>query len=184
MPKLLVLFYGDDNHVSALARAAADGAKSVRFAEVDLRRGDRDAASTHNTDKPLESSEHIRDYEGVILVCAMEGEMANELRATLEALVSKPAATFANTVFGVVGSENTGNSYSATLGWVARLGAIMLTEPIGIPDPETRAKQLGSRTAKVVSWVRHALSHEHQDHHHEHPHKHPHDDHHHAPDAA
>ena len=40
MPKVLVLFYSRTGHTAALADAIVDGARSVRFAEVDVRRID------------------------------------------------------------------------------------------------------------------------------------------------
>ena len=40
MPKLLVLFYSRTGNTAAIADAVAEGAKSVRFAEVDVRRID------------------------------------------------------------------------------------------------------------------------------------------------
>jgi NAD(P)H dehydrogenase (quinone) len=40
MPKVLVLFYSRTGNTAALADAIAEGAKSVRFAEVDVRRID------------------------------------------------------------------------------------------------------------------------------------------------
>ncbi len=38
MPKILVLFHSRTGNTAALADAIAQGAKSVRFAEVDVRR--------------------------------------------------------------------------------------------------------------------------------------------------
>jgi NAD(P)H dehydrogenase (quinone) len=40
MPKILVLFYSRTGNTAALADAIADGARSVRFSEVDVRRVD------------------------------------------------------------------------------------------------------------------------------------------------
>jgi multimeric flavodoxin WrbA len=40
MPKILVLFYSRTGNTAALADAVAEGARSVRFAEVDVRRID------------------------------------------------------------------------------------------------------------------------------------------------
>jgi multimeric flavodoxin WrbA len=46
VPKLLVLFYSRTSNTAALADAVAEGAKPVRFAEVDVRLID-DLARTH-----------------------------------------------------------------------------------------------------------------------------------------
>ena len=40
MPKVLVLFYSRTGNTAALADAIVEGAKSVRFSEVDVRRID------------------------------------------------------------------------------------------------------------------------------------------------
>ena len=84
---------------------------------------------------------------------------------------AEPVGVFTNTVFAVLGGDNT-----TLLGSVARLGGIIVTEPLGVDDPESRARATGKRVAKVVEWVRHAQSHEHA---HAHSHQsHDHHDHH------
>ena len=149
MPKLIVLFFGDEESVLALADAAADGARSVRFTEVDARRG----------------SAAIGDYDGVVIV-SPAGAPGPELAAFLHQLGhGKPTA---NTVFGLVGGN------PQTLERVAGLGAIVVSVRAN-GSPLDAARQLGSRVAKMIGWVRHALGHEAE--HHEHAH-HGHDDHH------
>jgi hypothetical protein len=111
----------------------------------------------------------VKDYDGVVLAAPAAGEAPVELDALLGALErAEPVGAFANTVFAVLGGDNT-----TLLGRVARLGGIIVTEPLGIDDPEGRARATGKRVAKVVEWVRHAQSHE-QSHAHGH---HAHDDH-------
>ena len=157
MPKLLVLFYGAESPASTLAEAAADGSAAVRFTEVDLRAGTAHDPATDRRYKVLESSERIADYDGVVFSAPAAGEIPSELDALLQALEQRePHDAFANTVFAVLGGDNT-----VLLGRVSRLGGIIVSEPRGMPDPEARAQATGKRVAKVVEWVRHSLSHHH-----------------------
>jgi hypothetical protein len=154
-----------------LAEAATEGAKGVRFTEVDLRSGGAHEATTTRRHKRLESSAEIRDYDGVILACPAAGDIPAELAALLDQLEASPSDALANTVFGIVGGENT------TLpGRVLRLGGLLVGAPAAAVDPETRALRLGARVATVVEWVRHASSHEHG-HHETDRHHHGHDEH-------
>jgi hypothetical protein len=175
MPKVLVLFYGVESPASALAEAAADGATSVRFTEVDLRAGNTHRAETGRRIKVLESADQLGNYHGIVVSAPAAGDVPSELDALLDTLERQETAeTFSNTVFAVLGGENT-----VLLGRVSRLGGIIVTEPRAVDDPEAHARGTGKRVAKVVEWVRHALSHEHG-HTHTHSHSHEHvDDHHH-----
>jgi len=173
MPKLLVLLYSDQPAAATLAESCVEGAKSVRFTEVDIRVGAAEAMTARRAHKLLESTDRAFDYDGVILVCLAAGDLPIELRSTLDAWEAAEPGVFGNTVFGVVGGDNT-----TLLARAARLGGIIVTEPCGISNPELRAKQLGSRVATVVSWVGHALAHaahensEHRGHHHQHDSEH------------
>lgn len=162
MAKLIVLFFGAESPAATLADAAAEGAASVRFTEVDLVAGASHQQPTGRGAKQLASPEQLLDYDGVIMACPAAGDLPRELGSLLDALERiTPADRFANTVFGVAGGENT-----TLLGRVERLGGIIVSEPRGLADPEARARALGARTTKVVGWVRHALSHEQGHHHH------------------
>jgi len=164
MPKLIVLFFGAESPGVTLAEAVAEGAKGVRFTEVDVRSGAPHQASTEHRYKRLESPAQLRDFDGVVLACPAAGDVPSDLSALLDALERPASAGFTNTVFGIAGGENTGLP-----GRVMRLGGILVAEPSGADDPEVRGMRLGARVATVVSWVRHALSHEHEHHeHHEH----------------
>jgi hypothetical protein len=115
----------------------------------------------------LESAEQLKAYDGIVIAAPAAGEVPSDLDAMLDTLERHESNdVFANTVFAVVGGENT-----VLLGRVSRLGGIIVSEPPGMDDPEARARGTGKRAAKVVEWVRHALSHEHG---HEHGHSHSH----------
>jgi hypothetical protein len=170
MPKLIVLFYGVESPASTLAEAAAEGAKRVRFAEVDVCAGSSHEATSGRRHKLLTAAQQLRDYDGVIIVAPSAGDIPSELDAVLTELEhTHPVGAFANTVFAVVGGDNT-----TLLGRVSRLGGIIVSEPRGLDDPDVRARGTGTRAAKVVEWVRHALSHEHGAHEHGHEHHHGH----------
>ncbi len=119
MPKVLVLFYSRTGHTAALADAIVDGARSVRFAEVDVRRIDdlspassiasnpewtqsRDAlASRYRT---LADVSALAEYDGLILGApTRHGIVAAEMSHMLDqadalhrqgALVNKVGAAF------------------------------------------------------------------------------------------
>jgi hypothetical protein len=157
MPKLLVLFYGAESPASTLAEAAADGATSVRFTEVDVRAGSARQPEAGRRFKVLDSTEQLREYDGIIVSAPAVGDVPMELDALLDTLERHEVHdAFANTVFAVLGGENT-----VLLGRVSRLGGIIVSEARGVDDPEARARGTGKRAATVVEWVRHALSHEH-----------------------
>jgi hypothetical protein len=163
MPKLVVLFFGAESPAVTLAEAAMEGAKCVRFTEVDLRSGAAHEGTTTRRHKRLESSAQIRDYDGVILACPVACDVPADLGALLDQLERSPSDALANTVFGIIGAENTTLPRR-----VMRLGGLLVGDSTGGVDPETRALRLGERVATVVEWVRHALSHEHHatEHHH------------------
>ena len=156
MPKVIVIFFGAESPAATLAEAARDGAKSVRFSEVDLREGAPHQATTAQRHKRLESPQQLLDADGIVISCPAAGDIPADLNALLDALERTPPDAFANRVFGVVGGENT-----VLLGRVARLGGIIVAEPRAITDPEERAKAVGSRVATVVGWIRHVMSHRH-----------------------
>src|SRR5690349_1557902 len=144
MPKLIVLFSGADNRAAASAEAAAAGAKGVRFTEVDIRSFGWDE-STIERHKRLESPIQIREYDGVILTCSAAEDIPVELSALLDGLErssSTAPSELANTVFGIVGGENTTLS-----GRVLRLGGLLVGDgaDVAAADPETRARHLGAR---------------------------------------
>ena len=156
MPKLLVLFYGAESPASTLAEAAADGATNVRFTEVDVRAGSTRQPEAGRRFKVLDSADQLKEYAGIIVSAPAVGDVPTELDALLDTLERHETHdAFANTVFAVLGGENT-----VLLGRVSRLGGIIVSEARGVDDPEARARGTGKRVAKVIEWVRHALSHE------------------------
>jgi len=166
VPKLLVLFSSADSYAANMADVVADGAKRVRFTEVDVR-AVVDGGSGASDRRRLESFDALRDYDGVVLVGPGPESSGHELGALLDALDDGEPMT--NVVFGVAGDEN-----ADMLTALARAGGLIAAQPRG-SSAEERARGLGARVAKVIGWVRHALGHEseHAQGHHHHSHDRP-----------
>ena len=155
MPKLLVLFYSRTGNTAAIADAVSEGAKSVRFAEVDVRRVD-DLASPaviesapewkasrerlkakYQTMGPIEE---LTRYDALILGSPTRyGIMSAELKNVLDrtdplwqrgGLVNKVGSAFTSVSTGHGGHETTLWSIMTPM---ANLGMIIV--PPGYTDP-------------------------------------------------
>ena len=141
-----------------LAAAAADGAREVRFTEVDLRAVHGTAARPSSALETFNDAERLADYDGVIL--CVDGDVAplESGDVFLRRLADTDAVnTLANTVFALVGPGG------SLVQRVMALGGIIVSGPRGIDGDTMRARAHGARVAKIVGWVRHALGHEHAD---------------------
>ena len=155
MPKILVLFYSRTGNTAAIADAVAEGARSVRFAEVDLRRiadlapestisavpgwkEGRDAlAAKYQTMGPIEELER---YDAIIFGSPTRyGIMSAELKNVLDqtgplwnrgALVNKVGSAFTSVATAHGGHETTLWSIMTPM---ANLGMIIV--PPGYSDP-------------------------------------------------
>ena len=175
MPKLLVLFQSRSPDVVRLAETVAAGARSVRFAEVDLRRfpiaddaNDVTADPGGRAHRPLEHVDDIGAYDGLILAVGSAPDGGDALVRALGAF----GGSLANKV-GTVLTPATGTGRRTVL-WsvlsqMADRGMILLPAPFadeGAADEEV-TRHLGKRVAEVVGWVTHARSHHHHEHHHD-----------------
>jgi NAD(P)H dehydrogenase (quinone) len=154
MPKILVLFYSRTGNTAALADAVAEGARSVRFAEVDVRRIDDLAPASVVASVPdwARSREALAaryqtfadvnalvGYDALILGAPTRyGIMAAELKNVLDqtgplwergALVNKVGAAFTSVATGHGGHETTLWSIMTPM---ANLGLILV--PPGYSD--------------------------------------------------
>ena len=166
MPKLLVLFQSSDSDVVRLAAAAAEGARSVRFAEVDLRQlpGPDDAAGTASaatgrTHHRLEHVDAIGQYDGVVLAIGQNGE---GVQRALDGLGGALANKVGSAVTPARGDERRTVLWSV-LTPMADRGMILVPAPFtdesaGSDEP---VRALGKRVAEVIGWVTHARSHRH-----------------------
>jgi hypothetical protein len=174
MPKLLVLFQSRSADVVHLAEAAAEGARSVRFAEVDLRifptaddshAGMGAAVRAH---RPLEQLQNLASYDGLILVVGSDPDAGDALVQALGSFTG----SLVNKVGAVLTPATTGAARRAVL-WsvlspMADRGMILVpaaftTEHAG---DDAAVRDLGKRVAEVIGWVTHARSHHQHDHHH------------------
>jgi hypothetical protein len=139
MPKTLVLFDTTNADSAALASIVAEGARSVRFAEVDL----RSAADAVD----------LSVYDGIALDASSTS--VRDLLERTGPLRSKVAALF--------GAAD--DSLLPLLELLGRAGMIVLPPGTGASalsaaDAES-ARVLGKRLCDVVAWITHARSHHH-----------------------
>jgi NAD(P)H dehydrogenase (quinone) len=154
MSKILVLFYSRTGNTAALADAITEGAKSVRFAEVDVRRIDDlapqrviDAVPEWKSSRQTLSEkyqtfsdiESLTSYDALVLGAPTRyGIMAAELKNVLDqtgplwqrgALVNKVGSAFTSVATGHGGHETTLWSIMTPM---ANLGLIIV--PPGYSD--------------------------------------------------
>ncbi len=143
MPKTLVIFDTSIGHTRAIAEALADGARSVRFSEVDVR--EVRTLSPDGTD--------LAAYDAIALdassaVVVQFVERAGPLR-------SKVGALFADA----------GTDLLSVLALMGRAGMIILPPGAGAGAlaacDAASGRVLGKRLADVTGWITHARSHHH-----------------------
>jgi NAD(P)H dehydrogenase (quinone) len=162
MPKLLVLFPAGNAELAPLANAVAEGARRVRFAEVDLRTLGRSGDGA-TAGKPLERIEELASYDGVIL-----GVPTGDAQGVLEgvarfdgSLTDKVGSAFTTRV----GKDRVTGLWSA-LGMMADRGMILVPVPFDEAEGSgaEACRQMGKRVAEVIGWLTHARSHHHHQH--------------------
>jgi hypothetical protein len=169
MPKLLVLFHARSDALTRVAEAIADGARSVRFAEVDVRvLGDADVnASSGVRLRLLESDEALASYDAVIVGAAADDERGERESDAIASMVRGSTVRLDNKVGSVFGVAAAGRDRGATL-WtilspMGDRGMILVpprTADVGNDELETARRQ-GKRIADIVGWITHARSHHH-----------------------
>ena len=183
MSKVLVLFYSRTGNTAALADAIAEGAGSVKFTEMELRRLDDlapvsliDADEAWKTSRAalakkyrtLESVETLTDYDALIVGSpARDGIVCAELKATLDQAAPLWARGAlrdkVGSAFGTVATPNGGHETNimSMLVPMMHLGMIIVAADHSRgTDDLTVARSQGARVAKVAEWIRHAKSHE------------------------
>jgi NAD(P)H dehydrogenase (quinone) len=185
MPKVLVLFYSRTGNTAAIADAVAEGAKAVRFAEVDVRRIDdlaparviegdaewtRSRAALAARYQTFAGVDALADYDAIVLgTPSRDGVMAAELKNVLDqagplwqrgALVNKVGAAFTSVSTPHGGHETTLWSIMTPM---ANLGMILVppgyTDPVmfdaGSPYGATTTTAGGSPSAADLAVARH-----------------------------
>jgi NAD(P)H dehydrogenase (quinone) len=183
MPKILILFHGRTGDTARIADAIAEGARSIRFSEVDVRRIDDptpsrtpdDAGVKHRT---LGSADELPGYDA--LVCGAPFGPAGG-SAELETLLGQAGApgqrgALVNKVGSAFTSLPGGDAAREAALWsimtpMASLGMIIVAPYHGASGPLdgdaasdaglAAAREHGRRIADVVAWITHARSHAH-----------------------
>ncbi len=170
MPKVLVLFYSRTGHTAALADAIADGARSVRFVEVDVRRIDDLSPASDIASHPewtrsrealagryrtLADVSALAEYDGLILGAPTRyGIVAAEMSHVLDqtdalqhrgALVNKVGAAFTPAATRHGGYETTLWSIMTPM---AHLGMILV--PPGYAEATADAGAAAAGTPAIV----------------------------------
>lgn len=150
MPKLLVLYEGRSPALAALAAladAVAEGARGVRFTEVEVRRvgGSTDPGDTPH--QPFDPSVRIEAHDAIVL--GADADVA-PLDAALAAIARAHLHDPVGAAFTLPGGDP----------WplLQALGPRFLVVP---PRPDGDAAKLGARVATVMGWVRHVKAHHH-----------------------
>ena len=165
MPKLLVLVPARSTELAPLADAVLEGARSVRFAEVDLRTFG-DAGDAAQNRKPLAEIDDLGSYDGIVV-----GVPAGDAKGEA---VHETLARFGGSLTNKVGSAFTTGSGAerAAVLWsalapMADRGMLLVPLPFstGGDTSADACRQMGKRAAEVVGWVTHARSHHHHHHH-------------------
>lgn len=164
MPKTLVLFHGNSKDIARLADAVADGVRSVRFAEVDVRRL---AGSSEPTEagrvRTIANADELAAYDGLVLGTDGQGpvpDAVSQLLVQTETLRQQKAL---GTSVGAAFVAGAGATDIEDVRWtlLRALGALGLVLVPASGEGAESARQLGHRVAHVVSWITHARSHHH-----------------------
>ena len=125
MAKVLVLYYSSYGHIEQMAKAVAEGARSVSGTEVTIKRvpelvPEEVARKAHmkvDQDAPVASPQELADYDAIILgVPTRYGRMASQMANFWDqtgglwakgALVGKVGSVFASTATQHGGQEST-----------------------------------------------------------------------------
>ena len=81
MPKTLVLFHGNSKDIATLADAVADGVRSVRFAEVDVRRLAGPTEAEPGRVRTLGGADELAGYDGLVLGTDGDGPLPEAVPA-------------------------------------------------------------------------------------------------------
>ena len=163
MPKTLILFHGDSDALAAMADAVADGVRSVRFAEVDVRRlaTATEAGADHH--RRLESADELAGYDGLVLGTADGADVPSAVKRLLaETATLRQGGGLGTSVGSAFVAGATGAARDDARWTLLRaLGTLQLVLVPASGEGSEAAKALGHRVAHVVSWITHARSHHH-----------------------
>ena len=152
MPKTLVLFHCRTGTTAALADAVAEGARTIRFSEVDVRCTGPFTGS-HRT---LEGAGELAAYDAIILGAPPGAELVSELKDLFDQ--AGPLSNKVGAAFTPASSEADALLWSVMRDMARQ--RMILVPPTGATDAAA-ATDLGRRVAEVTAWITHARSHQH-----------------------
>ena len=163
MPKTLVLFHGNSKDIATLADAVADGVRSVRFAEVDVRRLAAPSEAEAGRVRTLGSADELAAYDGLVLGTDAGGPVPDAVTELLAkaGTLRQQKALGTSVGAGFVAGASATDAEDARWALLRALGALGLVLVPASGDGPEAARQLGHRVAHVVSWITHARSHHH-----------------------
>jgi hypothetical protein len=164
MPKTLVLFHGNSKDIATLAEAVADGVRSVRFAEVDVRRlADASEGAEAGRTRSLSGAGELAAYDGLVLGTTSNGPVPDAVTRLLAEAGALRQQKALGTSVGAAFVASAGATDAEDARWtlLRTLGALNLVLVPASGDGAESARQLGHRVAHVVSWITHARSHHH-----------------------
>ena len=159
MPKLLVLLSAGSTELASLADAVLEGARSVRFAEVDVRTFGA-ADDTVPSRKPLSGSDELASYDGIVIgVGDVEGRSFHETLARSDGSLTNKVGSAFTTESDAARTAVLWSTFSA----MADRGMILVPLPFSGEEVASAdaCRLMGKRVAEVVGWVTHARSHHH-----------------------
>jgi hypothetical protein len=161
MPKLLVLFDATEPALARLADAIAAGARTVRFAEVDVRRAGEAGAGAEEgrRHRPLGESDELAQYDGIALGVAAAREPGADAAGAVLAAFTGSLANKVGSVFTTAEGDSRREALWRALAPMADRGMILVPAPFS--EGAADEAGLGARLAEVVGWVTHARSHHH-----------------------
>ena len=133
MTKILVLYYSMYGHIETLAKAVADGVRSVKDVEVTIKRVPelmteevaRKAGAKLDQEAPIATIDELPKYDAIIFGTPTRfGNMCSQMRNFLDqtgrlwlngALIGKPGSVFTSTGTQHGGQETTITSFHTTL---------------------------------------------------------------------
>ena len=152
MTKVLVLYYSTYGHVETMAKAVAEGARSVDGVEVTVKRVPelmpedvaKKAGVKLDQEAPIAKPEELADYDAVIFGTPTRfGNMASQMRNFLDqtgslwmngSLIGKVGSAFASTATQHGGQETTLTSFHTTL---FHLGFVVVGLPYSCKEQMT-----------------------------------------------
>jgi hypothetical protein len=163
MPKLLFLVDTSDAALIHLTERAAAGARTVRFAEVDVRHAGHGGSGAEGgyRIRMLGDPEELAQYDGIALGVARSDVPS---AGAAESVLARFEGALTNKVGSAFAAEGDGrrDALWRALGPMADRGMILV--PDVFADGASDAARLGARLAEVVGWVTHARSHHHHHH--------------------